>query len=640
MYNNMVSLDTTYDIEYRKANGIYYTPDVIVDYMVRETVSRLVDGRSPGEISGISIVDPACGDGNFLVGAYKYLVEYHRNWYNEHKDVDKYRLDWYIKDDILELTETKKQEILLNNIYGVDISQNAINHAIIRMHELVGDIDLSSNIKCGNSLIDTSIYINYQLSLFESNNLNHLNPMDWEKAFPEIIKNGGFDVIIGNPPYVREYTNREPFEYMKLCKAKKYYQGKMDLWYAFACKSIDLLKLGGYHSFIATSNWTTAFGASILRNKIINETKILKYIDFVDFKVFKNASIQTMIYVVKKEKSDKEYKVKYTKILNKNIMVDDLIYILNKDIDNENYINDNNYEMFIAAINPSELRGGIFTFVSDKIKDILNKIEINSNFKLYKNEICNGIVASPDECFIINDISQFNDEEKQFIKPYYTSTNRYYIQKTNNYIIYLCKNNFDRLDINSYPNIKNHFDKYKIQLKNAKIKYGEFNKPYFYINRGINDNFYRNGPKIVCQTRSHIQLFLYTEDEYYGSSAIKFLVSNRINLKYLTALLNSTIILFWLKNKGKRLGDMIHIRKEILLQLPLIKPKDENIIQYIAKLVDDIIEISKLIESSQQLHQIEFYKDLIKSWENKINQKLYDLYGLSADDIIFIEKLI
>ena len=151
MYNNMDSLDVTYDIGYRKANGIYYTPDVIVDYMVRETVSRLVDGRSPGEISGISIVDPACGDGNFLVGAYKYLVEYHRNWYNEHKDVDKYRLDWYIKDDILELTETKKQEILLNNIYGVDIDQNAINHAIIRMHELVGDIDLSSNIKYGQN---------------------------------------------------------------------------------------------------------------------------------------------------------------------------------------------------------------------------------------------------------------------------------------------------------------------------------------------------------------------------------------------------------------------------------------------------------------------------------------------------------
>ena len=643
-----------------KNNDIYYTPSYIVDYIVSNTVEELIKNKTPEDVNNLKILDPACGSGSFLLGAYDFLLNYHLTYYLENKDFAIKANKIYEKEvNNYVLTIEEKKNILLNNIYGVDIDSGAIEvtklSLILKLLESEtydsiqyqlnynnGNIipDLSNNIKFGNSLIDTSIYINYQLSLFESNNLNHLNPMDWEKAFPEIIKNGGFDVIIGNPPYVREYTNREPFEYMKLCKAKKYYQGKMDLWYAFACKSIDLLKLGGYHSFIATSNWTTAFGASILRNKIINETKILKYIDFVDFKVFKNASIQTMIYVVKKEKPDKEYKVKYTKILNKNIMVDDLIYILNKDIDNENYINDNNYEMFIATINPSELRGGIFTFVSDKIKDILNKIEINSNFKLYKNEIYTGIFASPDECFIINDISQFNDEEKQFIKPYYTSTNRYYIQKTNNYIIYLCKNNFDRLDINSYPNIKNHFDKYKIQLKNAKIKHGEFNKPYFYIDGGINDNFYRNGPKIVCQRRSHIQLFLYTEDEYYGSSAIKFLVSNRINLKYLTALLNSTIILFWLKNKGKRLGDMIHIRKEILLQLPLIKPKDENIIQYIAKLVDDIIEISKLIESSQQLHQIEFYKDLIKSWENKINQKLYDLYGLSADDIIFIEKLI
>ena len=100
MYNNMVSLDTTYDIEYRKANGIYYTPEVIVEYMVRETVGRLIEDKCPEEINGISIVDPACGDGNFLVGAYKYLVEYHRKWYDEHKDVDEYKSDWYIKDGI------------------------------------------------------------------------------------------------------------------------------------------------------------------------------------------------------------------------------------------------------------------------------------------------------------------------------------------------------------------------------------------------------------------------------------------------------------------------------------------------------------------------------------------------------------
>jgi adenine-specific DNA-methyltransferase len=103
-------------------------------------------------------------------------------------------------------------------------------------------------------LIDTSVLSSQTLSIFDPDNLKHLNPMNWEDAFPEIIKNGGFDVIIGNPPYVKEYTDREPFEYMKLCKAKEYYQGKMDLWYAFACKSIDLLKLV---DIIASSLLTT-----------------------------------------------------------------------------------------------------------------------------------------------------------------------------------------------------------------------------------------------------------------------------------------------------------------------------------------------------------------------------------------------
>ena len=192
MYNNMVSLDTTYDIEYRKANGIYYTPDVIVEYMVREAVGRLIEDKCPEEINGISIVDPACGDGNFLVGAYKYLVDIigigiRIGWIN---------IGWIgIKDGMLELTETKKQEILLNNIYGVDIDQNAINHAIIRMHELVGDIDLSSNIKCGNSLIGTDYFSN--MLFYDDALWNEIKPFDWNKEFPKVFQNGGFDIVIG-----------------------------------------------------------------------------------------------------------------------------------------------------------------------------------------------------------------------------------------------------------------------------------------------------------------------------------------------------------------------------------------------------------------------------------------------------------
>ncbi|HNQ21339.1 MAG TPA: TaqI-like C-terminal specificity domain-containing protein, partial [Bacteroidales bacterium] len=278
-------------------------------------------------------------------------------------------------------------------------------------------------------------------------------------------------------------------------------------------------------------------------------------------------------------------------------------------------------------------------FVSDKHQVILEKIAARSNFKLEEKEVAQGIVAAPDEYFIVNNISQFNDNEKQFIKLYYTSTNRYYIQKTNNYIIYLCKNNFDGLDINQYPNIKNHFEKNKTQLKKAKIKYGTPNKPYYYLHRERDENFFKRGPKIACQTRSYLQCFLYTEEEYYGSRAMNFIISDRINLKYLVSLLNSKIIFFWLKNKGKKLGEMLQIDKEPLLQIPLIKPEDENIIKYLAKLVDDIISASKSLENCQLPNQIDFYNNLIKSQENLIDEKFYELYGLSADDKKEIEKV-
>ena len=308
-----------YKPDVKKAGGVYYTPSYIVDYIVSNTVGELIKDKTPEDVNNLKMLDPACGSGSFLLGAYEFLLNYHLNYYLKNKDFAIKANKIYEKGhNDYSLTFDEKKKILLNNIYGVDIDSGAVEvtklSLILKLlegetQELIKNLknhilpDLSNNIKCGNSLIDTSVLSSQTLSIFDPDNLKHLNPMNWEDAFPEIIKNGGFDVIIGNPPYVKEYTDREPFEYMKLCKAKEYYQGKMDLWYAFACKSIDLLKAGGYHSFIATNNWITSQGASILRNKILDETVIIKFIDFADFKVFQNASIQTMIYVVKKRKT-------------------------------------------------------------------------------------------------------------------------------------------------------------------------------------------------------------------------------------------------------------------------------------------------------------------------------------------------
>ncbi len=344
MYNNMVSLDTTYDIEYRKANGIYYTPEVIVEYMVRETVGRLIEDKCPEEINGISIVDPACGDGNFLVGAYKYLVEYHRKWYDEHKDVDEYKSDWYIKDGILELTETKKQGILLNNIYGVDIDQNAINHAIIRMHELVGDIDLSSNIKCGNSLIGTDYFSN--MLFYDDALWNEIKPFDWTKEFPKVFQNGGFDIVIGNPPYGIKFNKIEKEYFIKKYLSTRTIlnkqKGSFDSFSLFIELGFKLLKKDGMLIFIVPISITSSESMTALHNILEQNCKLIKISSHETShqQIFNNAVVNTSIIFFNKTMTPSE-QILSTKIYKKN-QYDDLSVLFN----NLHFIDVKDYKLF------------------------------------------------------------------------------------------------------------------------------------------------------------------------------------------------------------------------------------------------------------------------------------------------------
>jgi adenine-specific DNA-methyltransferase len=186
--------------EVRKAGGVYYTPQYVVDYIVQNTVGKLVENKAPKEVAKIKIVDPACGSGSFLIGAYQYLLDWHLSYYNTHKEAAK-------KDKALTptgaLTTGIKKQILLNNIYGVDIDVNAvevtklslllkcmegetsasISHQFQMFNERVLPT-LDNNIKSGNSLVDTDFYDN-QLDFGEE---KKIKPFNWQKAFPEVCK--------------------------------------------------------------------------------------------------------------------------------------------------------------------------------------------------------------------------------------------------------------------------------------------------------------------------------------------------------------------------------------------------------------------------------------------------------------------
>lgn len=598
----------------RKSQGIFYTPRYIVDFIVKETLGEVLKKVKPKDIAKIKVLDPACGSGSFLTAVYDEILHYFE------------RQDPQIK-------LFTRFNILKENIYGVDLDTQAAE--IARLNLLLKALSqkaklpaLQHNIRIGNSLVSGN---EETLKPYFGESWKEQKAFNYQEEFKEVFVQDGFDVIIGNPPYIKEYTNRSAFDGLH---ENPYYQGKMDIWTLFACRAIDLLKDGGYFSFIASNNWLTNAGASIFRDKILSEGQITKFVDFGDFKVFKDAGIQTMIFVFRKTNPKKTYSVSYAKVTDKSIEENSVNILLQSGLKATN----GGITKFEATINPKQLAGKNIVFANQTNDEILNKIELKKSFELTEKEVAQGIVAAPDKFFIVNDLSKFNNRELEFLKPFYTSTTKYTFSKTKSYIFYFCDRNFKGKDLKDYPNIKNHFEPFKKLLKEAKIKYGTPDKPYFYLHREREEHFFQKGPKVVGQTRTAFPSFLYTEEKYYGSRAMNFIKTDRINLKYLTGLLNSRLSYFWLKNKGKQLGDLLQIDKGPLLNIPLLKP-DENTQDNIALLVDKITKLYQdFRNTSANTDKWHSLKTEIQKLEQHIDEEVYKLYGLTDEEIKIIER--
>ena len=270
--------------EVRKAGGVYYTPQYIVEYIVKHTVGKLVEGKSVKDVADLRIMDPACGSGSFLLGAFQFLMDWHLKQhlaeYEKTKQVPKVlpgrgarkrksdppamfegRGGW-------QLTTAEKKRILTNNLYGVDIDYNAVEVTKLSLllkvlegesgetidsqmkmwHERVLP-NLAGNIKCGNSLIGNDFYEGGQAALFDQDETDRINAFDWESEFLEIFAKGGFDAVIGNPPYVligKDINSESEIIYLNQQEVSQY---KTDLFHLFLQKGIDLLKNKGLQGY-------------------------------------------------------------------------------------------------------------------------------------------------------------------------------------------------------------------------------------------------------------------------------------------------------------------------------------------------------------------------------------------------------
>lgn len=641
----------------RKKDGVFYTPKYITTYIVANTIGKLcIDKRKELDIEEVEydetflkkdgtltakgkklfqtltdyknwltelkIIDPACGSGAFLNQALNFLME-------EHEKIDDIISD--LTNSPLRLFDTDKN-ILENNLFGVDINEESVEIAQLSLWLRTAKKDrklssLNNNIKCGNSLLASEF--------------------DWHKEFPDIMKNGGFDVVIGNPPYIKEYTNRQAFDGLH---DNPCYQGKMDLWYFFGDLALDIVKKDyGLIGYIAPNNWITNSGASKFRNIVLNKGKLTEFIDFGDFKVFDSAGIQTMIYIMKRSDNNVNYNFNFSKVNNSKIKHEDAQLFLER-------VKDEKYEYFKASIDQKENIDKPINFVNAELSLILDKIENKRNFELNENEVAQGIVGAPDKAFLISadEYGKFTEREKVFIKEFHTGAGYYFTAKSEKKIIYLSDKNFNNHNINDYPNLLKHFEPYKEDLIKAKIQYKTPNKEYFYLHRERDEKFFKQGEKIISPTRTKKVSCTYRIDEFYGSRALNFIKSNRINLIYLTGLLNSSLSNFWLKYKGKMTGDLLQIDKSQLLSIPLINPAIE-IQEKVSELVSIIISTKQKQLDYQELldkakkennfdREIQLIKELeqlttvLEKAEGNINLIIYELYEIEPNEIAAIEK--
>ncbi|EAI9898999.1 class I SAM-dependent DNA methyltransferase [Campylobacter coli] len=455
-------------------------------------------------------------------------------------------------------------------------------------------------------------------------NLESNHPFEWRFEFPEILDDDGnfkgFDLIIGNPPYIKENDNKELFTNTKKLRT---YQGKMDIWYHFVGRGFDILKNNGYLAFIATNNWVTNSGAKKLRNIVLEESQILSLVDFSSFMVFDSASIQTMIMQFQKIKPPKNYEFHFAKITTQTPIYEDVINLLKNEKTQNN-------EILSINLTPKKFIDKTLNFTKSDYEELFNKIQKYGKFYLEESEVAQGIVPAIDEAFVIKDKNVFSKNEQCFIKEYYTGlSGKFYSSFTDKYLIYLSNKNYSG-NLDDLPNLKQHFQKYKEILKESKIKYKTPNKPYFYLHREREEKFFKKGEeKIILQVRCIEPIFVYSNENFYGSRALFFIQTCRINLKYLTGVLNSKLIAFWLKHKGKIQGNLFKIDKEPLLNIPIvnINSKNEKLANKLISLVDEIL---KAKEQNKNANTQEL--------ENKINSLVYKLYNLTEDEIKIIEN--
>ena len=672
--------------EVRKAGGVYYTPEYIVRYIVENTVGKLIAGKTPAQIAGMRFADIACGSGSFLLGVYDLLIRHHTAYYNQNPGKAK-KGDVMERDDGLHLSLQKKREILLANIHGVDIDPQAVEVAQLSLYlKLLQDETpasarnyqmefhetllptLNKNIVCGNSLIGTDILTG---QLFASDEEKKLNPMDFEQRFPHIFKpggggalretatpldftfpgvplhgsfsykkkkgpkvarpimrqsEGGFDAIVGNPPYIR----MEEFKPLKAYLRKNYavHAERADLYAYFIEREHKLLKTGGRFGMIVSNKFLRSNYGNPIRNFLRTAARIERITDFAGLPVFKGATVRTIVLLTSRETKPNTKTVRYmppppTELFQK---------IEAGTLTVEEVEKNTGYEVSAGA-----LSANVWSFPKRDVEELLAKLRNARTTlgQLCAGQICMGVKSGLTEAFVIDATTRRkilgqNPIATEIIKPYLggREVRRYNIESENKFLVYT----YHGVPIQKYPAVEKHLAPFREQLKKRATKQAwyELQQPQF------NFSSLLDKPKLIFPDIATEPRFALDESGAYGANTTYFIARRDLAL---LALLNSALAAFYFKTvcAGLEGQGEIYLRffGQYLEGFPVAGL--EGCAPQLEKLVEQMLAAKKQLAGAQSDKDKDFYTNRCDGLDRQIDALVYDLYALTPAEIQIVE---
>jgi len=640
--------------EVKKAGGIYYTPDYIVDYIVKNTVGKLLEDKTPKQIENLKILDPACGSGSFLLGAYTYLLNYIRDWYVESNPAKYTKQIYQGRGGQWFLTIAEKKKILLNNIFGVDIDSQAVevtklslllkvlegenSQTLENQYRLFHERalpDLGNNIKCGNSLIGPDFFDNPDIDSSDEELQQKINAFDWKKEFPQIFerKTPGFDTIIGNPPWLMAgYYMMDSLDHLRKKFTSAY--GKFDMYYIFVEKGLSLLSDVGLFGMIVPNKLFHTRAASSLRSSLSKSKYIRSIVDFGDEQIFSGATNYSCILFLQK----------YSGVNPKYAKAKEGLEIVQE------------FEVPWSAF-----LSDTWHFEEQSIRRLFEKIEtVGKSLEEITARFGTGVQSGADRLLMLDSTAAKDQSlETELLHQVFRGRNirRYVVYTDPKLLIFPYKVKNGEFVILTEAELRKRANVYNLLFENKtelaqRVWFGKgaeelSGKWYGMMYLDSYDSFAH--PHILTPSLSnHSNFTLGTGDLFVtGTAGVTSIIPNKDmkeDIRYLLGLLNSSLINFHATTHSPVFsGGYYKFSSPYLKKLPIRRinfsnQNDKAKHNKMVKLVERMLDLHKKLTAAKVPDEKTQLQRQITATDSQIDNLVYDLYSLTPEEIKIVEE--